>query len=144
VSQLKNYTQILREHGLRATPQRELILEMLAGSREHPSADYLFARVKERFPALSLNTIYKTLDLFEQRGLIKRFNVGENIYRYDADIHPHAHVICLNCKRVDDINAKLSDLTERVKNEVAGHSGYRIISADLYFYGLCEDCRKGR
>lgn len=140
---MTQYMQVLREHGLRVTPQRELIIEFLSCTKVHPTAESIFEEVKGRCPALSLNTVYKTLEMFEKRGMVRRFIVGLNIYRYDANVTPHAHVICADCKRVDDINGKLSDLGERIRKEVDVNSDYEILSADLFFYGVCKECKEG-
>ncbi len=140
---MKQYLQILREHGLRVTPQREVIVEILVCSKEHPTAETIFEEVKERCPALSLNTVYKTLEMFEHKGIVRKFNVGLNIYRYDANVKPHAHVICIRCNRVDDINAKLEDFTEKIEKKADLTSSYKILYVDLFFYGLCQICERG-
>lgn len=137
---LIDISRILREHGLRVTPQRELIFKVLQESRAHPSVELLFEKVKESYPALSLNTIYTTLDLFERKGLIKKFNVGANIFRYDADTRTHAHVICTECGRVDDINGTIADLIKSIPGEVESRSSFAIKYGELNLFGVCPDC----
>ncbi len=135
----------LREHGLRATPQRELIIKVLQGTKSHPTAEILFERVRESYPSLSLNTVYKALDLFEKKGMIRRFNAGLNIYRYDANTEPHAHIICVKCDRVDDIDEDFNELLAGIKqnNKEKVFRGYDILSANLFLHGICPDCKKG-
>ena len=135
----------LRENGLRVTPQRELIIRVLQGTKKHPTAEVLFEKVRESYPALSLNTVYKALELFEEKGMIKRFNVGVNIYRYDANVTPHAHIICVKCDRVDDIEEDFKELLAGIKDkkEEKGFKGYEVLSANFFINGICPDCKKG-
>lgn len=140
---MKDYIETLRAYELKITPQRELIFKLLAQSKEHPTAEFLFEKLKHELPAVSLNTVYKTLDLFERKGLVKRFiiNIGENVYHYDANTLPHAHIICINCGRVDDINGEIAHLMDKLKNKAAENTDYRIMSTDLYLYGICPVCK---
>ena len=134
----------LRENGLRVTPQRELIIKVLRGTKAHPTAEVLYEKVRESYPALSLNTVYKALDLFEEKGMIKRFNTGVNIYRYDANVNPHAHIICVKCNKVDDLDEEsFSDVFTEIKEKAEKNSmfGYDVITADFFVYGICYDCK---
>jgi Fur family transcriptional regulator, peroxide stress response regulator len=138
---VEQYMKILKDYGLRVTPQRKLIIEFLSRTRSHPTAESIFEEIKDCSPALSLNTVYKTLEIFEQRGMVRKFNIGFNIYHYDANMNPHSHIVCTNCKRVDDINGNLSNLGERFIKEVESNSDYEVFYSDLFFYGHCKDCR---
>lgn len=139
---MSRYMQILKDNGIRVTPQRKLIIEFLASTRSHPTAESVFENIKDSSPALSLNTVYKTLEVFEQRGMVRKFNIGSNIYRYDANIDLHSHIVCMTCKRVDDINGNLSNLGEKIWKDVESYSDYEVLYADLFFYGHCKDCRE--
>ncbi len=132
---------MLREHGLRATPQRELIMQILQDSKEHPSAENIYAIIKKLHPSLSLNTVYNTLDVFEQKGLIRKFNVGVNIYRYDANTAHHPHFVCNLCQKVEDLPVDFFKLTGKLKEDIERHTACIIEYADIYFYGLCPHCR---
>jgi len=130
---------IFHQKGLRLTPQRELIYRLLAGSKAHPTADQVYREVLKTFPAVSFNTVYKTVRAFEEAGLLQRFNTGENIYRYDANTAPHPHFICLSCGRVDD----MGDLPESVESflrKAAGSSPNQVKFFNLHFYGHCKQC----
>ncbi len=133
--------EILQDYGLRITPQRELIFRLLMGSKEHPTAEKIYQEVSEVFPSLSRNTVYKTLEALEAKGLVKRFNTGESADHYDANTAPHGHITCLKCRRVDDINGELSSIMDELDQKAESSSGYQVLSADLYFYGICPDCR---
>lgn len=128
-----------REKGLRVTPQRELIYRLLLESKAHPTAEQVYRKVIETFPSISFNTVYKTVQAFEESGLLQRFNTGENVYRYDANVDPHPHFICLSCGRVDDVDGFPGDLENFIR-KAAASSPNKIKFANLHLYGYCPQC----
>lgn len=94
--------QQLSESGLKATHQRILILEAFLLSNEHPTAEMLYNQVKSKSPALSLGTVYKTLDAFTDVGLIKKVKTAEDTVRYDFNTHSHHHLFCQKTNRIID------------------------------------------
>lgn len=139
---LKGYFGIIREHNLRVTPQRELILELLRKSNFHPTAEIIYVQAKKRYSGLSFNTVYRTLDLFEQKGLVKRFGVGENSYRYDGNINPHAHFFCMECNRLNDIDGEFIDLIQQVGKDAGLNYGVEVIAVELFIQGICKECKR--
>ncbi len=137
---MEEHRQLFHKHNLRVTPQRELIYKVLSSNKEHPTVEAIFDEVKKLYPSISLNTVYKTLEMFAHKGIVKRLIVGINIYRFDANINPHAHIMCMECKQVDDIDGKLSGLTEEIKQEVNINSDYEVTSVDILLYGCCKEC----
>lgn len=132
-------TEILRGRGYKVTPQRLAVYEVLAQTKAHPTADVIYAKLQPTYPTMSLATVYKTLDIFSKVGLVQVLNVGEESFRYDANIDNHPHVCCVRCNRVDDVHeADASGLTA----EVEGETGYKVTGRQLYFYGVCPDCQK--
>lgn len=102
-----NYTyeelkQQLTENGLKATHQRILLLEAFLLSQEHPTAEKLYNQVKTKSPALSLGTVYKTLDAFTDVGLIKKVKTAEDTVRYDFNTHSHHHLFCQKTNKIID------------------------------------------
>lgn len=134
--------EILREKGYKATPQRIAVYNILAGTKSHPTVEAIYEKIKEDFPTVSLNTVYKTLLMLKDAGLVRRLNVGEDFARYDANPNPHIHIICTRCGRVEDLDEafekEISDLPERA----ARYSGYRFEDWDVYLYGICPECSK--
>ena len=130
---------ILKQHQLKVTPQRLSIFKMLRGTKIHPSAETIYQALIEEHPTMSLATVYKTLDTFVQHGLIQQLNLGEDSYRYDADITPHSHLQCTECKCVVDLPLlnEVSDL----RAEVQKTTGYTLSGEQLYFYGKCPNCQ---
>ena len=136
---MNDLKELFKKRGLRITPQRELIYRLLAKSKAHPTADHVFREVREAFPSISFNTVYKTVRTFEDQGLLQRFNTGENIYHYDANVSPHPHIICLSCGRVDDID-DFPDNLENFISKAETSSPYQIKSVNMHFYGYCPQC----
>lgn len=130
---------LLKKKGMRVTPQREAIYRLLAGNKGHPTAEHIFHEVKKAFPSISFNTVYKTLLSFEEAGLIQRFNTGQNIYRYDADVSAHPHFICLQCGRVDDMR-EYPDNVEDFIGKAERFSPGKMKFVTLHFYGYCPQC----
>ncbi|MBE6025103.1 MAG: transcriptional repressor [Cellulosilyticum sp.] len=132
-------TAILKEHGLKVTPQRLSIFKMLRNTCIHPSAETIYKALQEEHPTMSLATVYKTLDTFVQHGLVQQLNLGEDSYRYDADTSEHSHVQCINCKSVVDLPPlkHISDL----RDEVHESTGFALSHEQLYFYGTCVKCQ---
>lgn len=138
-------TSMLREKGLKPTPQRLAIYDILIHTKAHPTAEWIYERVRASHPAISFNTVYKTLEAFESAGLIQKFNPGQGLFRYDGNAQPHAHVTCLSCGRVDDIDAIASDEVSRFRDELASHIPYAVSERiDVLLYGYCQRCQGER
>ena len=132
-------TGLLRSRGYKATPQRLAVYDALAHTTAHPNADMLFHELQPHYPTMSLATIYKTLDILCAVGLAQELNVGEDAFRYDANVTSHPHVRCLSCGRVDDVPALKSTSLRR---QASAATGYEITGQQIYLFGLCPACRK--
>lgn len=130
----------LREHGLRLTPQRMLILKILAKSEDHPSVERIYEQVIAEFPSTSLATVYKTIAMLKEMGEVLELSLNHDTRRYDGNKpYPHPHVVCSRCNRiVDPDGLNLDGLADRI----AKATGYRITSHQLSFFGLCPECLK--
>ncbi|MDF2565549.1 MAG: perR 1 [Massilibacillus sp.] len=134
----QSVTALLREKGFKVTPQRLAIYDVLYNTTEHPSAEVIFNQLQPRYPTMSLATVYKTIEILKEIGLVQVLNVGEDSFRYDANTDNHPHVRCMVCKRVDDIFEV--DTTGFVAN-VAEKTAYQLTGQQFYFYGICPDCQ---
>jgi Fur family peroxide stress response transcriptional regulator len=130
----------LREHGLRVTPQRMLVLKILAKSEDHPSVERIYEQVQAEFPSTSLATVYKTIATLKEMGEVLELSLKHDSRHYDGNKpYPHPHAICSRCHRiVDPEGLNLSGLADRI----ARTTGYRITSHQLNFFGLCPECLK--
>lgn len=126
---------------MRMTSQREIILKELQDSHQHLSADELYERVKKIMPRISLATVYRNLETLSEAGIIGKLEISGRQKRFDSDIHPHDHIYCLQCHRVDNI-----DFDRNLVNpaEVASDKGYRITGYRVEFKGLCSACRRNQ
>lgn len=136
---MENLTSIFKEKRLKLTPQRIAVYKYLKSTTDHPSAETIYKSLLHDYPTMSLATVYKALKTLVDVNLIQEINVGEGNFRYDGKISPHPHVQCIYCRRVDDVNGIcFSDLNDKIKDKV----DYKIISNQVYFYGICPDCQK--
>jgi Fur family peroxide stress response transcriptional regulator len=131
--------QKFRERGLKTTSQRTAIYQALLHSTAHPTAEELFAEVAPKFPMLSLNTVYYTLGILRTSGLIHEVNIGHNRARYDANVSPHHHLICLGCQAIVDI---MDPRLNRLTSPVGIPKDFEITGHQVAFRGYCGSCRR--
>lgn len=134
----KKVTELLREKGFKVTPQRLAIYKTLCHTTEHPSAEMIFNDLQSYYPTMSLATVYKTIDILKEIGLLQMLNVGEDSFRYDANMENHPHVRCRVCNRVDDI---FGVPAESYIEAVADKTDYKLTGQQFYFYGVCPKCQ---
>lgn len=135
---MQETSRILKEKGLKVTPQRIAIYSMLSKTKEHPSAETIYKALNPTNPTMSLATVYKTLDSFSQYHLVQVLNVGEGRFRYDAEVKSHPHFVCNCCGNVTDLEVSgLDNLRDRIKDQV----NVEIEREQLFFYGICEACK---
>lgn len=128
----------LKEKGYKVTPQRIAVYEILKNTKEHPSVDMLYSKLQPIYPTMSLATVYKSLEVFKELGLVQELNTGEDKFRYDANVSQHPHITCLSCGKVEDVDdGMLFDLESKVESK----TGYRLVNQQLYFFGYCPDCK---
>ena len=96
---------LLKEHDLKATPQRLCVLKILK-KHEHPNIDELYEQIRAEYPTISLATVYKNLSVLEKQGLVVEVNVPNQKSYYDIYEEPHIHIVCSNCGHIQDLNFK--------------------------------------
>jgi Fur family ferric uptake transcriptional regulator len=141
--ELSDIKELLAERDLRLTPQREAILRVLVNHADlHLSADEVFRRTKEECPDIGLATVYRTLEIFENLGIIHKLQFGEEGSRYEFNPefqkHYHHHLICLSCGGIFEFNEDLLDDIERAISE---RTGFDVVDHSLRVYGYCRRCR---
>ena len=141
VERLDRYIEVCRDAGIRVTPQRTEILRYLAGSGEHPDAETIYKRVRKVMPAMSLDTVYRTLRLFEQKGVIVRMGAGCERARFDANTTQHHHFVCTDCGMVRDF---YDDRFDRLKPPRGVEDMGYVNAAYVELRGVCERCQKKR
>lgn len=124
--------QRLSDSGLRATPQREVVYDVLLKKRDHPTADEVFARVKSELPTISLATVYNCLETLVQCDLVRAVNFERGPTRYCPNLRPHAHFHDEKTGRTHDIDLPPA-LLEKVKSVLP--EGYTPSSVEIIFRG---------
>jgi Fur family transcriptional regulator, peroxide stress response regulator len=124
--------------GLKTTAQRTAIYQALLHSTAHPTAEDLFAEVAPQFPMLSLNTVYYTLGVLRTSGLIHEVNIGHDRARFDANLSPHHHLICLECQAIVDV---MDPRLNRLTTPAGIPKDFEITGHQVAFRGLCGTCR---
>ncbi|MBU3110921.1 Fur family transcriptional regulator [Clostridium lacusfryxellense] len=136
---MDNITTIFKEKKLKLTPQRIAVYKYLQSTKEHPSAEVIYKALQPTYPTMSLATVYKALKTLIEVELIIELNVGEGNFRYDGNMSSHPHIQCVSCGRVDDIEGiSFSNACEDVKQ----YTSYEVVASKIYFYGLCQSCKK--
>ena len=98
-----DFVDLLKEHQLKATPQRLSVLKVLH-KNEHPTIDELYESIKNEHPSISLATVYKNVNTLKEHGVVIEVNMPNGKMRYDIYTKPHIHVICTTCGSVEDID----------------------------------------
>ena len=131
-----------RQNGLKITPQRRAILELLAQDNSHPTADEIYQCVLAVMPEVSRTTVYNTLrELIALGEVTEVQDLSKGGLRYDTDTSVHDHLFCTNCHALIDVGHHFEGLV--LPPEEA--AGYRIVRHQVTFYGICPECQaKGR
>ena len=139
---MRTIEEILRAKKIKVTPQRMAVYSILKKTDTHPNVEMIYQRLKPDYPAMSLATVYKTVDILKKVGLIQELSVGEGGLRYDANIKPHSHIFCEVCGKVDDVEQyPLDELQNHFLFEkVIKETGYDVTLVQLYFFGECPQC----
>ncbi len=134
-----DYLDIIRKAGLRATPQRIAICEYLIETDSHPTATDIYMKLKDRFPSLSLATIYNTLDVMVGMGYVNALgSIGDDKVHFDGNVSPHINLACTKCHKIIDLQ---SELVAQLDSEIDQNSGYRVLGARVLYYGICPQCQ---
>jgi Fe2+ or Zn2+ uptake regulation protein len=129
--------ELLHARGHRVTPQRLVILRELRGLATHCTAEEIRAAVRKSLPGTSTPTVYATLELLGDLGLVRQIHAGGAAVLYDAGLEPHQHAVCRGCDEVRDVDGPLE---ARTLVEAAAADGFTPTSAELVIFGLCERC----
>ena len=135
----------LKERGVRLTRQRRILLELLDRSGRHLDADSLYNLAKEKDPKLNRVTVYRTLKLLKEGGLIDELDLmhfeGDQHYYESRLKQQHAHVICLRCGKVEEF---FGEPLQKMRRQVEINLGFEIVNARTEMGGYCPDCQSLR
>ena len=139
-AELSRIERLCREQGLRMTGQRRTIARVLSSSEDHPDVEEVYRRASKVDDGISLSTVYRTLKLFEERGILKRHDFGAGRGRYEqANTAHHDHLIDVDTGKVIEFhNEEIEEIQERIAREL----GFRLIGHKLELYGVPLKRRK--
>jgi Fur family peroxide stress response transcriptional regulator len=130
--------RLLREAGLRVTPQR-LAVAQAALLGQHPTAGEIFEAVHKQFPTIGLATVYATLNTMSRRGLLAPVAFADAV-RYDANVTPHANLICVVCGSITDFDG-CQDVLAELRERTATSTGFSCAAERLDLHGTCAACQ---
>ena len=140
IKSLEVSRKALNRGGLRFTNQRALILQLIHQGKGHLDANEVYRRARERQPSLSLSTVYRTLRMFKELGLVKEVHFDEGHHHYEVRAsREHHHLICLGCGRVVEFQYPLA---RYVMRNVAEAKGFDIVGTEIRMSGYCSECRQ--
>lgn len=138
VKSVDELTQQFRANGLKVTPQRQSIFRAVSGSAAHPTAESVYAAVSAEMPTISLRTVYQTLNDLAAMGELHALDIGTGSTRFDPNLEPHHHLVCLDCGRIADVHGLLPGIAAPMDDEA---DGFEIITTEIIFRGRCATCR---
>ncbi len=127
-----------RQTGLKVTPQRLAVYKALLETKEHPSADMVFQKIRAVFPSISLDTVNRTLLTLSEIGAAFVVEGSGDAKRFDGNLENHQHFKCVKCKRIIDFNHKSPDNIHIPKNI---SKKFIVLKKTIYFEGICDLCR---
>jgi len=134
---MNTYTELLRLHNLKATPQRVEITSAL-DRYGHLSIETLYEMLQNKFNSISLATIYKNINIMVENAFIQEVKIPFSKSVYELTKETHSHLVCEKCGKVEDIHLELQNITRQASQT----SHFQINSTNLVFSGLCQECQK--
>lgn len=137
----KTFSNYLKEKNLRITRERELLVDEIMNGDGHFDADALYAQIKQKGLKVSRATVYNTLDLLVECGLISKYRFGSSQSRYEKAFgRPrHDHLICLECGEIIEF---VSDKLNKIQAEVCKENNFQLQNSTLQIFGNCSNCQK--
>lgn len=130
---------LLRAKGRRMTQQRVVLLDVIEAAPGHMDADELYRLARERDPRMSLSTVYRTLLVLKEHGLIDELHLSEEHHHYEVKKgEEHYHVVCRRCGAIEEFE---SEITDQLSSNLLAQIGFAVESVDLDVSGRCARCR---
>ncbi|WP_139904430.1 Fur family transcriptional regulator [Clostridium thermarum] len=142
--EVKRLKENLKAKGYKLTPQRRAIVDCIVSSEgKHLTAEEIYDLVKEDCAEIGLATVYRTIAMLEELGIVSRLELGDNISRYEIvheeENHQHHHLICNNCSKVLEVEGDLLDILEQ---NIEEKYKFKIKNHSVRFFGICYECSK--
>jgi Fur family ferric uptake transcriptional regulator len=129
----------LKAKGLKLTPQRRLIVDIIHASQEHVTAEEIIEKVKIRMPGVNKSTIYRTLEMLEKAGCILKSGNGDHFIYHPSEEGRHHHLLCAACQKTIDCD---EDFFASMEQSLDEKYGFKVSFKHLVITGLCQVCRQ--
>lgn len=134
----------LKKKGYKLTPQRRSIVDTIVDSEgKHLTAEEIYDEVKKKCPEIGLATVYRTILLLEEIGIVSRLHLNDGCSRYELvhsdEKHRHHHLICNKCNSVIEVE---DDLLDELEANIEDNYGFKIMDHSVKFFGICSECQK--
>ena len=130
--------ETLKDKGLKLTPQRRLIVDIIHDARSHLTAEDIIARVQKTMPGVNKSTIYRTLDLLENSGCVLKSESDDRFIYHHAEEGHHHHLICSRCGRTQECSETVFMPVEKT---LSAKYGFQVDFKHIVISGLCQSCR---
>ncbi len=131
---MKNIAEKLKGKNIKPSYQRIRIYECLTRERSHPTVEQIFNCLVKEMPTLSKATVYNTMEIFREAGLVRVVTIDDNEVRYDSEVSIHGHFKCELCGKIYDFPVDISTLSSDALKD------FKITGRDVYFRGICPEC----
>ena len=138
VQRLGEFVARCHERGIAVTPQRLAVIRALLASENHPSADEICGAVRRRHPHVSLATVHRILEQFCEVGEAHKVTLLHDAARYDGNVEPHHHVVCVRCRRVHDV--EIPDV-DKLLEGTPSLGQFALLRCSLEIEALCKRCQ---
>lgn len=134
---LMNTIEILKKHAIKVTKPRVAIYELLEKEHTGIGADYIYSTLLKENLSINLSTVYRTLELFEEKNLIQKYDLGEKKYNFSLIRHGHHHIVeCDSCHKVINLDCPMKQIEDLITKE----TGFHLTEHHLELKGICKDC----
>lgn len=129
---------LLKEKNIKITAARKIILSILEQADEAVTAESVYEKCMHIGDSINLSTVYRTLETFEEKGIVKKFNLGDNRYSYSIIHDEHKHIVeCNMCHKCVEVECPMQVFEEIIKNE----TGFTVMEHDFHIKGICKQCK---
>lgn len=137
-----NFNQILKEKGYKMTSQRQHVFDVVTENNgKHLNSQEIYDLVRQEYPEIGVATVYRTLALLEEMGLIYGVDFEDGFRRYEIantrEEHRHHHLICLECGSIQEVE---EDLLGSIEERILQTKNFKVVNHRVKFYGYCENC----
>ncbi len=139
---MEHLERVCRERGLPLTVQRRAVFQVMLDREDHPTADQVYVEIRARLPGVSRASVYRILEMLVGAGMVTKVCHPGSAARFDAEMRPHHHLVCVSCEHIIDVEAPDAGA---VPVPDVGLRGFQINDCQVQFRGTCAEClRKQR